>query len=144
MKPFYYEGGLLLATTTLLPIRAGKGISAALGRSTDYVKNPEKTDDGEWISAYECDPISVSQEFLFSKSHYATITGRDYGKHDVIAYHLRQSFKPGEVDPATANRISYELAMKLTKGRHAFICCTHVDKAQVLSFSRCIKHLLFF
>jgi len=124
---------LLLATTTLLPIRAGKGISAALGRSTDYVKNPEKTDGGEWISAYECDPISVSQEFLFSKSHYATITGKDYGKHDVIAYHLRQSFKPGEIDPATANRISYELAMKLTKGRHAFICCTHVDKAHVHS-----------
>jgi len=124
---------LLLATTTLLPIRAGKGISAALGRSTDYVKNLEKTDDGEWISAYECDPISVSQEFLFSKSHYATITGRDYGKHDVIAYHLRQSFKPGEIDPATANRISYELAMKLTKGRHAFICCTHVDKAHIHS-----------
>jgi len=124
---------LLLATTTLLPIRAGKGISAALGRSTDYVKNPDKTDRGEWISAYECDPISVDQEFLFSKSHYATITGRDYGRHDVIAYHLRQSFKPGEIDPDTANRISYELAMKLTKGRHAFICCTHVDKAHIHS-----------
>jgi len=135
MKTFFAKGGLLLATTTLLPIRAGKGrtISAALGRSTDYVKNPEKTNGGEWISAYECDPISVSQEFLFTKSHYATITGRDYGKHDVIAYHLRQSFKPGEVDPATANRISYELAMKLTKGRHAFICCTHADKAHVHS-----------
>ena len=81
---------MLLATTTLLPIRAGKGraISAALGRSTDYVKNPEKTNGGEWISAYECDPISVDQEFLFSQSHYATITDRDYGKHDVIAYSL--------------------------------------------------------
>ena len=119
----------------MIPIHAGKrkSVFAALQRSTAYVKNPEKTDDGEWISAYECDPISAGQEFLFSQNHYAEITGKDYGKHGVIAYHLRQSFKPGEVDPATANKISYELAMKLTKGRHAFICCTHVDKAHVHS-----------
>ena len=101
------------------------------------MKNPDKTDGGEWVSAYECDPISVDSEFLFSKSQYAAITGRDYGEHDVIAYHLRQSFKPDEIDPATANKIGYELAMRLTKGRHAFICCTHTDKHHIHS------HIIF-
>jgi hypothetical protein len=65
------------------------------------------------------------------------ITGRDQGKRDVLAYHLRQSFKPGEIDPATANRIGYELAMKLTHGNHAFLCCTHVDKEHIHS------HIIF-
>ena len=41
---------------------------------------------------------------------------RDQGKRDVIAYHVRQSFKPGEITPAEANRIGYELAMRFTKG----------------------------
>lgn len=33
--------------------------------------------------------------FLFSKRQYAAITGRGQKEHDVIAYHLRQPFKPG-------------------------------------------------
>lgn len=27
----------------------------ALGRSTDYIENPDKTDGGEWVSSYECE-----------------------------------------------------------------------------------------
>jgi len=100
-----------MATTTLIPIHAGKGgsVVAALGRSTGYVKNLEKTDGGEWVTAFECDPLIVDEEFLFSKRQYASITGRDQGERNVIGYHLRISFKPGETDAATANRIGYDL-----------------------------------
>lgn len=128
-----------MATTRLIPLHVGKGgsIATALGRSKDYVENPHKTDGGEWISAYECDPVNADAEFLFAKRQYAMITGRDQGKHDVIAYHLRQAFKPGEVDPATANQIGYALAMSLTKGKNAFFVCTHVDKAH------CHNHIIF-
>ena len=49
----------------------------------------------------------------------------------MIAYHLRQAFKPGEVTPEEANQIGRELALKLTKGNHAFVVCTHVDKHHV-------------
>jgi hypothetical protein len=128
-----------LATTRLIALHVGKGgsVASALGRSTDYVKNPDKTNGGEWVTAYECDPLTADAEFLFAKNQYAMITGRDQGKRDVLAYHLRQSFKPGEIDPATANRIGYELAMKLTHGNHAFLCCTHVDKEHIHS------HIIF-
>ena len=87
----------------------------ALGRSTDYIENPDKTDGGEWVSSYECDPVSVDAEFLYAKRQYAALTGRDQGERDVIAYHLRQSFKPGETDLATANKIGYDLALSLTE-----------------------------
>lgn len=70
---------------------------------------------------------------MFSKNQYAAITGRNQGKNDVLAYHLRISFKPGETDAATANKIGYDLAMKLTHGQHAFVCCTHTDKSHVHS-----------
>ena len=33
----------------------------------------------------------------------------------IIAYQIRQSFKPGEVTPEEANRIGYETAMRWTK-----------------------------
>jgi hypothetical protein len=124
-----------MATTTLIPLHAGKGraIAAALRGTTDYVKNPEKTNGGEWVTAYECDPLTADAEFLFAKNQYAQITGRSQGGRDVIGYHLRQSFKPGEIDPATANRIGYELALRLTHGNHAFVCCTHTDKGHIHS-----------
>jgi hypothetical protein len=121
-----------MAVTALFPLKAGKrSVSAALGRTTDYIKNPEKTDGGEWVSAYECDPLTVYAEFAFSKSQYAKITGRNQGSHDVIAYHLRQAFKPGEIDAETANEIGYKLALRLTKGKHAFVCCTHTDRHHI-------------
>lgn len=124
-----------MATTRLMPLHTGKGrtVAEALGRTTDYVKNPEKTNGGDLMTAYQCNPSIVDQEFLFSKRQYATITGRDQKEHDVIAYHLRQSFKPGEVTPELANKIGYDLAMSLTKGKHAFIVCTHVDKHHIHS-----------
>ncbi len=49
----------------------------------------------------------------------------------MIAYQIRQSFKPGEVDPEEANKIGYEIAMRFTKGKHAFIVATHVDKSHI-------------
>jgi len=118
-----------MAATAIIPIHAsGRAVAKALKMSVGYIENPEKTDGGEWVTSYECDPLIADAEFLFSKNQYAAITGRNQGKNDVLAYHLRISFKPGEADAATANKIGYDLAMKLTRGCHAFVCCTHLDK----------------
>ena len=122
-----------MATTAIIPIHAGKGrpVATALKMSVDYIKNGEKTDSGQWVTAYACDPLIADDEFLFSKSQYAAITGRSQGAKDVLAYHLRVAFKPGETDAETANRIGYEMAMKLTRGSHAFVCCTHLDREHI-------------
>ena len=122
-----------MATTRLMPLHVGKGrdVSTAIADVIDYVENPQKTDYGRFIYGYECDTRIADAEFTLSKRQYANLTGRSRGADDVIAYHLRQAFKPGEVTPEEANRIGRELALKLTKGNHAFIVCTHVDKHHV-------------
>lgn len=116
-----------------MPLHIGKGrdISTAIEDIVDYVRNPQKTDQGKFIYGYECDTRIADAEFLLSKRQYMNLTGRSRGEDDVIAYHLRQSFKPGEVTPEEANQIGRELAQKLTKGNHAFIVCTHIDKHHV-------------
>jgi hypothetical protein len=120
-----------MAATRLIPLHVGKGRTFAdvIRKSLGYIKNGEKTDDGEWVTAYECDPLTAAEEFRFSKQEYYNITGRSQGKSDVIAYHLRISFKPDETDAETASWIGYDLALKVTKCNHAFVCCTHTDKA---------------
>jgi hypothetical protein len=126
-----------MATTAIIPLHAGKGKKggafAALVRSVAYVENPDKTDGGEWVTAYECDPLTVAEEFMFSRTQYTAHGGRNYGERDVIAYHLRVSFKPGETDAATANKIGCAMAASLTKGRHAYVCCTHTDHEHIHS-----------
>jgi len=123
-----------LATTTLLQRHAGEGetIAEAIRDCLDYGKDPEKTESGKYISAYECDPATVADEFLLAKASYAAMTGREQKKeNNVLCYQIRQSFYPGEITPKEANRIGYELAMRWTKGRHAFIVTTHTDKQHI-------------
>ena len=123
-----------MGTTRIIPMHGseGRSIARAISAHTDYAMNPAKTRGGELISAYECSPETVDVEFAFSKKIYADLTGRMVSaKKDVVAYQIRQSFKPGEVVPETANEIGYKLAMEFTEGKHAFIVATHIDKAHV-------------
>ena len=121
-----------MAATKLiaLHINKGKTLAKTLEDRIDYAHNPEKTENGNYISSYECDPKTVLEEFLLTKRAYQQSTGRRQ-KNDVIAYMIRQSFKPGEVTPEEANRLGYELGMRFTKGKHAFIVDTHTDKPHI-------------
>lgn len=122
-----------MATTRLMPLHVGKGrdVSTAIADIIDYAENPQKTDFGKFIYGYACDTQIADAQFLLSKRQYVNLTGRSRGTDDVIAYHLRQAFLPGEITPEEANQIGRELALKLTKGNHAFVVCTHVDKHHV-------------
>lgn len=121
-----------MAATRLIAmhVQKNRSVQQCLKDRTDYAENGEKTENGEYISSYECDPETVDQEFAFSKSRYGQLTGRSRDD-DIIAYQIRQSFRPGEVTPEEANRIGYETAMRWTKGNHAFIVATHVGKAHI-------------
>lgn len=108
----------------------GKSILQCLSERIDYAKDEDKTADGELVSSYECDPETASSEFALSKREYFTLTGRKQ-EHDIIAYQIRQSFKPGEITAEEANRIGYEFAERFLKGNHAFIVCTHVNRRHI-------------
>jgi len=121
-----------MAATRLIALHKnrGKTVAACLKSRTDYVQNPDKTEQGEFVSSYECSPLTVDEEFMLSKRQYELITGRRQ-KSDVIAYQIRQSFKPGEITAEEANKVGYELAMRFTKGQYAFVVATHTDRAHI-------------
>ena len=108
----------------------GRSVSQSLHDRTEYAKNGEKTEGGELVSSYACDPRTVDEEFMLSKQEYLRITGRQ-PRGDIIAWQIRQSFKPGEITPEEANQVGYETALRFTKGEHAFIVATHTDRAHI-------------
>ena len=132
MAFLFEKDGDEIAATRLIALHINKGntVAQCLADRTDYSQNAEKTNDGEFISSYECDPKTANEEFLLTKRQYQHITGRQQ-KHDVIAYQIRQSFRPGEITPEEANQVGYELAMRFTKGKYAFLVATHIDKAHI-------------
>lgn len=121
-----------MAATRLIAMHVNKGktIAKSLSDRTSYAMNEEKTDNGEWLSSYACDVKTVDEEFLLSKREYLRITGRQI-PGDIIAYQIRQSFKPGEITPKEANEVGYDTALRFTKGKHAFIVATHTDKDHI-------------
>ena len=122
-----------MATTRIMPLHVGKGRteSRAISDIIGYVANPKKTDNGRLITSYACDSRTADTEFLLAKRQYLAATGRVRGADDVIAYHVRQSFRPGEITPEEANRLGVEFAKRFTKGNHAFVVCTHIDKSHI-------------
>ena len=123
---------MTLAATRLIALHKNKGksVAACLKSRTDYAQNPDKTNKGELVSSYECSPLTADEEFMLSKRQYELMTGRRQ-KNDVIAYQIRQSFKPGEITAEEANKVGYELAMRFTKGKYAFIVATHTDREHI-------------
>ena len=121
-----------LAATRLIALHKNKGksVAACLKSRTDYAKNPDKTNRGELVNSYECSPLTADEEFMLSKRQYELATGRRQ-KNDVIAYQIRQSFRPGEITAEEANKVGYELAMRFTKGKYAFIVATHTDREHI-------------
>lgn len=55
------DGGGNLAATKLiaLHINKGKTLAKTLLDRIEYAQNPEKTEDGNYVSSYECDPKTV-------------------------------------------------------------------------------------
>ena len=129
---FVAKGVMMLAATRLIALHKNKGmtVAACLKNRTDYIENPDKTEQGQFVSSYACSALTADEEFMLTKRQYDLVNGRRQ-KSDVIAYQIRQSFKPGEITAEEANKVGYELAMRFTKGKYAFIVATHTDREHI-------------
>lgn len=123
-----------MAATRFISMHQNKGKTpaASLIERVAYILNPAKTDGGRLVSAHGCDPATAAAEMLLTRRQYLDAGGRMVGaEKEVLAYHIRQAFKPGEVAPEVANRIGRELAERFTKGRYQFVVATHIDRGHV-------------
>ena len=123
-----------MATTRLIPMHVIKGQTVAhtVHERLSYAINPDKTNNGQLVKAYGCEPETAAGEMLLCQKEYETYIGRsEEKKSDIVLYQIRQSFKPGEITPEKAQEIGYELAMSFTKGKYQFVVATHTDPAHI-------------
>ena len=98
-------------------IREGQSLQSLSAR-TDYVMNPNKTEEGQLIRCYEC----KQPQWMWVSPGKAAVQGnhRKGGerKGDVIAYQLRQSFYPGRSHRNRRKRTSIICRMECGENRH--------------------------
>ena len=88
-----------------------------------YVINPKKTGEQVFVSSVGCVPETAARTWMDTKRRF----GRTEG---VQAYHLIQSFRPGEITPELAHEIGNRFAERYLDGFEVIVG-THVDKAHV-------------
>ena len=97
-------------------------------KALDYITNPDKTDEKLLVSSFGCSPETADLEFSMTRE-MAKKNGMDKG--DNLAFHLIQSFKPGEVDAETVHRLGQQFADEVLKGKYEYVISTHVDKNHI-------------
>ncbi len=99
-------------------------ITTSLNKALDYIENPDKTDGKMLCTGYGCVPETAYYQFNQVKAKALKNDG-------YLAFHLIQSFAPGETDKGTAHQIGIELADKLLKGKFQYVVSTHIDKGHL-------------
>ena len=101
-----------------------KPIKSTLSKALDYIENPDKTDGKMLVSSFGCSYETADIEFEYALSQALQ-------KGNNLAFHLIQSFEPGEVDYQKAHEIGKQLADAVTKGQHEYVVTTHIDKGHI-------------
>ena len=113
-----------MAYTSIHPIKA------TVQKSIDYITDDKKTDDKLYVSSFACSAATAEYDFKGSLSRTGSVNVN-------LAYHLIQSFAPGEVSYDEAHKIGEELADRLLGGKYSYVLSTHIEKDHVHN------HLIF-
>ena len=106
-----------MAITKILPR------NARLDAAIRYILNGDKTDNQILTAYFNCDPGWAYRQMMDTKLDVGRTGGR-------LAYHIIQSFKPGEVTPELALEIAKEFVRENFPDYEAVIG-THIDKGHI-------------
>ena len=105
-------------------------IKATVHKAIAYICNPSKTDDSILVTSFGCSPETAHYDFKFALS-------KTNQTDEKKAFHMIQSFLPGEVSYEESHQIGMEFADKLLQGKYNYVLTTHIDKGHVHN------HLIF-
>lgn len=109
------------------------GIKATVNKAISYICDPDKTDDGKniLISSFACSPETAVLDFKYTLDHaneQSLVDGKD---KENKAFHMFQSFAPGEVSFEQAHAVGKKLADRVLEGKYSYVIATHIDKEHI-------------
>lgn len=105
-----------------------KEIHSTLHKALKYISNPDKTDGGKYVSAnFTRDANNYDKAARIMLDDVEECVGGRVS-NEVLAYHVIQSFDPGETTPEQCHAIGEEFARRITDGEYKFVVATHLDR----------------
>lgn len=105
-----------------------KEIRKTLSKAIKYIINSDKT--GQYHHVSSNFTRNVSEYMRNSELMLADVNNCVGGrvKNEILAYHVIQSFDPGETTPEQCHRIGEEFARRITNNEYKYIVATHLDR----------------
>lgn len=94
----------------------------ALNNAMNYVMNSNKTEQGYFISSFNCGDKTAYTQMKQTQAIWRKASAK------VLGYHVMQSFKPGEVTPEMAHHIGCEFVQKCLANKYEVVVTTHLNK----------------
>lgn len=104
-----------------------RSIRTTANLAVNYIINPKKTNCGRLVSSFACNKNSGE----ITAKEWATERKMGTGRGNVLAKHIYQSFKPGEITAQEAHIIGLKFAEKLLKNNYQYVLATHIDKSHI-------------
>lgn len=99
-------------------------IHSTLRKAIAYIMHPAKTDNGRYVETYGCSPFDANQ----IAQDFEEVRKMGTSRGSVLAQHMIQSFRPGEVTPEQAMEIGKKTADAFFKGKYQYVISVHLDK----------------
>lgn len=106
-------------------LHSKQGLSSAL----KYITDPQKTNNGELVSAQNINVPSNAYDEMLLTREMAILSGKKPRENEIFGYHFTQSFSPEDnLTPEQVHEIGLK-TMKAYLGESAeFVIATHTDK----------------
>ena len=98
-----------------------------LDRLLSYTQNQDKTEHQLYVTGFNCTPEGACRRMYRTKRRWQ----KSEDENTILAYHIIQSFAPGEATPDQVHQIGCEFARRFLADRFECTVSTHLDKGHL-------------
>ena len=98
-----------------------------LNRLLSYTQNQDKTEHQLYVTGFNCTPADACRRMYRTKKRL----NQPMDDGSILAYHIIQSFSPGEATPEQVHQIGCEFARRFLADRFECTVSTHLDKGHL-------------
>ena len=109
------------------PQKTEKFSAADLNRLLSYTQNQDKTEHQLYVTGFNCTPTTACRRMCRTKKRW----NQPIKDGEILAYHIIQSFAPGEATPDQVHEIGCKFAQRFLADRFECTVSTHLDKGHL-------------
>ena len=109
------------------PKKAEKFNADDLNRLLSYTQNQDKTEHQLYVTGFNCTPATACRRMYRTKKRW----NQPMDEGAILAYHIIQSFSPGEATPDQVHEIGCEFARRFLANRFECTVSTHLDRGHL-------------